>query len=112
MRQTLLSAVNIQAARLDRAFTPFEIFCEKTSTSKNVEIIEIPFEPDAAKEWSVHIPGDGFKHFSSRDEAIAFAFKLVNSEKLAQREGFVCIEGGDGHWRVFTSDQLPAKRVL
>lgn len=80
--------------------------------SRAIDIIEIPFDPNGPDEWAISIPGDGEEHFTSREDAIAFAFKVVNSMKSANREAFFCVEGGDRRWRVFTADLLPVRRSL
>ena len=106
-----MRSVNANAHGFDRPFTSARLFCKKEK-SQTVEIIEIPFDPNGSNEWAISIPGNGEERFTSREGAIAFAFKVVNTEKSANREAFFCVEGGDHRWRLFTADLLPARRSL
>lgn len=75
-----------------------------------MNLIEIPFASHASHGWTIPIPGDGEKQFSSREQALAFAQTLA---KGASREGghdsCLCVEGADGRWRLFTPDLVPVK---
>ena len=73
-----------------------------------MEIFYIPFNPDRTHGWTVPIPRDGEKQFRTRPEAMAFARKLAQKETLEQSaNSYLCVEGGDKHWRLFTPDLLP-----
>jgi len=73
-----------------------------------LEIFYIPFNADARHGWTIPIPRDGEKHFSSRPEALAFARKLALEESFTEGENsFLCVEGGDKRWRLFTGDLMP-----
>ncbi len=71
-------------------------------------LIEIPFDSEGSNGWTIPIPGDGCRQFCSRDAALAFALKLAKEERLTRAQGsYLCVEGGDGKWRLFTPDLLP-----
>jgi hypothetical protein len=73
-----------------------------------MEIFYIPFNPDRSHGWIVPIPRDGEKQFSSRPEAMAFARKLAKQEISKSGESsYLCVEGGDKMWRLFTPDLMP-----
>jgi len=73
-----------------------------------MEIFYIPFKPDATHGWKVPIPQDGEKQFSSRNDALAFARKLAKRVATDQSESsYLCVEGGDRRWRLFTPDLMP-----
>ena len=73
-----------------------------------MEIFDIPFNPDAAHGWTVPIPRDGEERFVSRTDALAFAQMLAKDESISQRtNNYLCVEGGDKHWRLFTADLMP-----
>lgn len=73
-----------------------------------MELIEIPYDPEGAHGWKIPIPGDGCRQFSSRDAAMAFALKLAKDlSSGTQKPGYLCVEGADGMWRLFTHDLLP-----
>lgn len=73
-----------------------------------MEIFDIPFNPDAAHGWTVSIPRGGEKRFVSRADALAFAQMLAKDESISQRtNNYLCVEGGDKHWRLFTADLMP-----
>ncbi len=71
-------------------------------------MIEIPYRPEGPNGWKVPVPGDGEKQFSSREEALAFALRIAREQHSATAEPrYLCVEGGDGKWRLFTTDLLP-----
>ncbi|NYE30064.1 hypothetical protein HDE78_003032 [Rhodanobacter sp. K2T2] len=73
-----------------------------------MEIFYIPFNPDQSHGWVVPIPRDGEKQFASRPDALAFARKLALTEAAEQGErSYLCVEGGDNQWRLFTPDLKP-----
>ncbi|WP_158880895.1 DUF2188 domain-containing protein [Rhodanobacter sp. L36] len=75
-----------------------------------MKLIEIPFRPDATRGWTVPVPGDGEKRFGSREQALAFAVNLAKVQRTkAVDESYLCVEGADGQWRLFTADLLPVK---
>jgi Uncharacterized protein conserved in bacteria (DUF2188) len=75
-----------------------------------VKLFEIPFCPESEHGWTIPIPGDGEKQFRSRDDALAFALQLAKQQRYAEgKESFLCVEGADGQWRLFTPDLLPVK---
>jgi Uncharacterized protein conserved in bacteria (DUF2188) len=75
-----------------------------------MELIEIPYNPDEAHNWKIPIPGDGCQKFSTREEAMAFALQLAKKIVSKSAEpSYLCVEGGDGQWRLFTPDLLPVK---
>lgn len=73
-------------------------------------LFEIPYNSDEDDSWKIPIPGDGCQQFRSRDEALAFALKLTK-ERQSMEDGsnYLCVEGGDGIWRLFTADLLPVR---
>lgn len=72
-----------------------------------MELFHIPFKPDGLHGWTIPIPGDGEKQFASRKAALAYAAKLARSEPAGGERRYLCVEGGDGQWRLFTPDLLP-----
>ena len=75
-----------------------------------MNLIEIPFAPDPSHGWTIPIPGDGEKQFSSREQALAFAQTLAKGAKTdGGPHSCLCVEGADGRWRLFTPDLLPVK---
>ena len=73
-----------------------------------MELFEIPFDPNANHGWTIPIPGDGERQFSSRDKALAFASDLAKQQSTTeQNNSYLCVEGADGKWRLFTPDLLP-----
>jgi len=73
-----------------------------------MELFYIPFNPDHGHGWTIPIPRDGAQQFSSRKDALAFARKLAKQETAIKRENsYLCVEGGDKRWRLFTPDLLP-----
>ncbi|HZX72027.1 MAG TPA: DUF2188 domain-containing protein [Rhodanobacter sp.] len=73
-----------------------------------MDMIEIPYSAEGTKGWTIPIPGDGERQFASRDEALAFARTLAQKHFAATaRPSYLCVEGGDGHWRLFTADLMP-----
>ncbi|MEO7050983.1 MAG: DUF2188 domain-containing protein [Rhodanobacter sp.] len=76
-----------------------------------MNLIEIPFAPDASHGWTIPIPGDGEKQFSSRENALAFARTLSRDvEMQSGNRSYLCVEGADGKWRLFTADLLPVHK--
>jgi hypothetical protein len=74
-----------------------------------VNLIEIPFRPDRDHGWTIPIPGDGEKQFCSRDDAMEFALNLAKGTRATKdADSYLCVEGADGQWRLFTADLLPA----
>jgi hypothetical protein len=67
-----------------------------------MEIFYIPFKPDAKDGWKVQIPKDGEKQFVSRKVA-----KQAVSEQ--SESSYLCVEGGDKKWRLFTPDLKPVE---
>jgi hypothetical protein len=75
-----------------------------------VELIEIPYSPDGSTGWKIPVPGDGDRRFASRDEAMAFALSLAQKHHVVtDKPSYLCVEGGDGHWRLFTPDLVPVR---
>ncbi|MFC5435286.1 DUF2188 domain-containing protein [Rhodanobacter umsongensis] len=76
-----------------------------------MKLIEVPFRPDQDNGWTIPIPGGGEKQFKSRDEALAFALKLAKQQQRGTNatSRYLCVEGADGQWRLFTSDLLPVR---
>jgi hypothetical protein len=74
-----------------------------------MEMFEIPFSPDHAHGWTIPIPGDGERQFASREDALAFALELAKQQRLAANPSYLCVEGGDGQWRLFTPDLMPVR---
>lgn len=73
-----------------------------------MEIFYIPYQPDAAHGWTIPIPRDGEKRFVSRQDALEFARMLAQGEASEHdTQTYLCVEGGDNAWRLFTSDLLP-----
>ncbi len=73
-------------------------------------LIEIPYIADGAGCWKIPIPGGGCRQFCSREAALAFALKLAKEGRsTTAKPSYLCVEGGDGKWRLFTPDLLPAK---
>ncbi|MEP7184784.1 MAG: hypothetical protein ABI767_03005 [Rhodanobacter sp.] len=73
-------------------------------------LIEIPYDSEGTDGWKIPIPGDGCRQFCSRDAAMAFALKLAKEELLTTAQpSYLCVEGGDGKWRLFTPDLLPVR---
>jgi len=68
----------------------------------------IPLNADAKHGWTIPIPRDDEKQFATRLEALAFARKLAQEESSIKRENnYLCVEGGDRRWRLFTADLMP-----
>jgi hypothetical protein len=75
-----------------------------------VELIEIPYSPDGSTGWKIPVPGDGDRRFATRDEALAFAHTLAQKHLVVTAQpSYLCVEGGDGRWRRFTSDLVPVR---
>jgi len=75
-----------------------------------MEMFYIPFKPDAKDGWKVQIPKDGEKQFVSRTDALAFARKVAKQAVSEQSESsYLCVEGGDKKWRLFTPDLKPVE---
>lgn len=72
-----------------------------------MELFHIPFTADGSHGWTVPVPGDGEKQFASRKAALAYATSLARTERAEGESTYLCIEGGDGQWRLFTPDLLP-----
>ena len=72
-------------------------------------LFEIPYEPEDGDGWKVPIPGDGCRQFASREGALTFARSLAKQRELIDQDNYLCVEGGDGIWRLFTPDLLPVK---
>lgn len=73
-----------------------------------MEIFYIPFKPDTKHGWKVPVPEDGEKQFVSRTDALAFARKVAKQAATEQSESsYLCVEGGDKKWRLFTPDFKP-----
>lgn len=95
---------------MHRSFTGASITFLKLRRKKLVKLIEIPFTPDATHGWSIPIPGDGEKQFSSRDQALAFAQTLAkNVRNETGHDSCLCVQGADGRWRLFTEDLVPVR---
>lgn len=74
-----------------------------------MEFIEIPYSPRGPEGWTIPIPGDGERQFASRDDAMAFALTLAQKHAVVTaKPSYLCVEGGDGRWRLFTADLQPA----
>lgn len=77
-----------------------------------MEFIEVPYSAEGPKGWTIPIPGDGERRFASRDDAMGFALTLVKASPENGENGvepsYLCVEGGDGRWRLFTADLQPA----
>ncbi len=43
--------------------------------------LDIPYDANAQKRWSVPIPGDGERIFETRDAAMLFAMQLAKKEE-------------------------------
>lgn len=75
-----------------------------------MQLIEIPFRPDKLHGWEIPVPGEHSRHFASREEALAFALSLARQRRANRVEpSYLCVEGGDGQWRLFTPDLTPPK---
>ncbi len=75
-----------------------------------MEIIDIPYHPEGPQGWKIPIPGDGDRTFPTRQKALAFALTLAKQHDAANGSpGCLCVEGGDGTWRLFTTDLVPVK---
>jgi hypothetical protein len=73
-----------------------------------MEIFYIPFNPDSSHGWTVPVPRDGEKRFVSRVDALTFACELATEESVdIGNRSYLCVEGGDQHWRLFTSNLMP-----
>jgi len=73
-----------------------------------MEIFYIPFDADAAHGWTVTIPRDGERRFVSRQDALSFASLLAKGESSEHDiDSYLCVEGGDRMWRLFTADLMP-----
>lgn len=71
-------------------------------------LIEIPYDSEGAGGWKIPIPGVGCRQFSSREAALTFALKLAKEGRSTTAQpSYLCVEGGDGKWRLFTADLLP-----
>ncbi|MBB3229115.1 hypothetical protein FHW69_003767 [Luteibacter sp. Sphag1AF] len=76
----------------------------------SLAIYDIPFHPDLAGLWHVHLNGVPIENFATRVAAIAYAVsqsKLLGSQHGVQM--LVSVEGADGIWREFESN---AKRPV
>jgi hypothetical protein len=72
-----------------------------------MEIFYIPFNPDSSHGWTVPIPRDGERQFASRSDALAFARQIAKEETaVAGTKNYLCVEGGDKMWRLFTADLM------
>ncbi|MEO6799771.1 MAG: hypothetical protein ABI178_07535 [Rhodanobacter sp.] len=75
-----------------------------------MDMIEIPYRAEGTKGWTIPIPGDGERQFASREEAMAFALTLAKEQSVATaKPSYLCVEGGDGRWRLFTADLMPVR---
>jgi len=73
-----------------------------------MEIFYIPFSPDSAHGWTIPIPRDGERQFVSRSDALAFARSIAKEEAATiGTNSYLCVEGGDKQWRLFTPDLKP-----
>ena len=73
-----------------------------------MDIFYIPFDPNGAHGCTVPIPRDGERRFASRSDALSFAQMLAVGESATNAErSYLCVEGGDKHWRLFTADLMP-----
>lgn len=73
-----------------------------------MKLFEIPFKRDSDHGWTIPIPGDGERQFQSREAALAFARLLADEAKSSAGEvSYLCVEGGDGKWRLFTPELKP-----
>jgi hypothetical protein len=73
-------------------------------------IYDIPFHPDLAGLWHVHVNGVPTENFESRVAALGYA--VQQSKLLGAQHGvqvLVSVEGADGVWREFESN---AKRPV
>lgn len=74
-----------------------------------MEMIEVPYSAEGTQGWTIPIPGDGERQFASRGDALEFALMLVKKHPTNTAEqDYLCVEGGDGRWRLFTADLKPA----
>lgn len=73
-------------------------------------LIEIPYHSEGTDGWKIPMPGDGCCQFCSREAALAFALKVAKEDQSTTAQlSYLCVEGGDGKWRLFTPDLLPLK---
>lgn len=72
-----------------------------------MELFHIPYEADRSHGWTIPVPGDGEKRFTSRKPALAYATSLARDEPEGGERRFLCVEGGDGQWRLFSPDLKP-----
>lgn len=73
-----------------------------------MEIFYIPFKPHPSYGWKIPVSQDAEKQFTSRNEALAFARKLAKQRIVEQHQSsYLCIEGHDKKWRLFTPDLAP-----
>lgn len=74
-----------------------------------LERFQVRSKADNARGWTIPLAADGGKRFAIRMDAFAFAAALARSERAMGGISYLCIEGGDGQWRQFTSDLMPVQ---
>ena len=74
-----------------------------------MKLFDIPYEAPSPQGWIV-MGGDARSQwFTTRNAAIGHAM-LVASQvgRHCVEQVFLCVEGGDGVWRLFNADLSPA----
>lgn len=76
-----------------------------------MKLFDIPYLPTHDNMWVLVIPGEGERHFVSRDIAIKVAAAYARKVTLTtSKRGLICLEGADEHWRLFDGDLKPVRQ--
>jgi hypothetical protein len=64
-------------------------------------IYDVAYAPVQDGNWTVKASDDGFKEFSTRNDALRFAIDAALVARKHGDDAAVSIEGADGRWRMF-----------
>lgn len=73
-----------------------------------MRVIDVPFDANHPAGWSLTGITEGEQIFQSRGEALTHAMAYAKRYAFEfRREAYICVEGGDGKWRLFTPELQP-----